>query len=84
MGTAISAFINETDVMRKVLAHEAGHAVGLDHFPRTCPPPTCLCDGIGTNIMSVPMCAGAVSYRGYWPRFVGDIDSRAGEFEVVE
>ena len=84
-GTVISAFINEADVMQKVLAHEAGHAVGLDHF-WNCPPPSgdCLCDGIGTNVMSVPMCAGALSYHGYWPRFVGDIDSRAGEFEVVE
>ncbi len=79
-GTAISAFANPRDVARKVLAHEAGHAVGLKHLGTESGP----CGGFGKTIMSIPLCAGSVNEEGYWTVFVGDQDARAGRFEVVE
>jgi hypothetical protein len=79
-GTALSIFVSEDDVEKKILAHEAGHAVGLEHFATA----DKACDGTGENIMSTPMCAGSLNGTGYWPVFRGVLDARAGEFEVVQ
>jgi hypothetical protein len=78
-GTAISSFANPLDVASRVLAHEAGHAVGLRHLGTAASP----CGGVGKTIMSIPLCAGAVEGQGYWTVFVGDQDAR-GSFQVVE
>jgi hypothetical protein len=78
--TAISTFANPLDVQRKVLGHEAGHAIGLVHFGTSTGP----CDGFGETILSIPMCAGSVYGAGYWTDFVGSVDARAGHFGVVE
>ena len=79
-GTALSTFVSEDDVAKKILGHEAGHAVGLEHSATA----DLACDGTGENIMSSPMCAGSLNGVGYWPVFVGVLDARAGQFEVVQ
>jgi hypothetical protein len=79
-GAALSCFISEHDVEEKILGHEAGHAVGLEHFETA----DRACGGTGENIMSSPMCAGSINGAGFWPVFRGVLDARAGQFEVVQ
>lgn len=86
-GASVKNFSDDADFIARVFAHEAGHAVELDHTPM----PEINCStalNTGGNIMSEFSCPGSVSGTHYWHVFVGagaapnNVNAIAGEFRV--
>jgi len=69
----INFFVSESDFLKRVLAHEAGHLIGLgDPHP----------PAADQNVMSDPTNAGTQLFDGFWSSFVGTNSSVTGNLRV--